>query len=387
MPPHKWDKTNIKKESDGIQYIVENVWIREVRGRDGKVTFHYYDEGYDVNKALCWQYFEAKTEQSVAQESDAPQVLVEERPFTPEELAALDRRRRQLLYAIASDDNLFLKVYHDEKYSQELRTQLYHMNIAIGTGEVAMVTAGIGFSFMAMAAAPAVGEFLFTKGIITDILIEEGIDRMSSAIGLPLAEILSFKDVKNLVKDGLDYLAEKGTKALPKLKGGKRPTDLDNTDKTVTDYTGKKDEKVLPEPNKTDAPELKGGKRPSELDNTDKTVTDVDEVKKRSEKRSQLYSADWANASLSTAIKKFAPDAVSFVTPKGKIIYRNDKTGIQVVYDKHSNYFRIEDTNLTGKRLHLDMNGEIPNNKIENGRIKGRNKAEYEQLTHFNNTD
>ena len=36
----------------------------------------------------------------------------------------------------------------------------------------------------------------------------------------------------------------------------------------------------------------------------------------------------------------------------GKEIYNNPKKGKQVVYDTDGNYFRIEDTTLTGKRVY-----------------------------------
>lgn len=43
------------------------------------------------------------------------------------------------------------------------------------------------------------------------------------------------------------------------------------------------------------------------------------------------------------------------------------KRGKQLVYDTDGNYFRIEDTTLTGKRVYTDINGnQIPNNKFVN---------------------
>lgn len=72
-------------------------------------------------------------------------------------------------------------------------------------------------------------------------------------------------------------------------------------------------------------------------------------------------------------------------TPIGKTIYRNNKTGIQVVYDSKGDYFRIEDTNKVGKRRRLDLNGNDMSNKIVNGKQVGRSKDEYESVTHFKN--
>ena len=89
-----------------------------------------------------------------------------------------------------------------------------------------------------------------------------------------------------------------------------------------------------------------------------------------------------------TTVDKIAPDSKPVKTSSGKEIYNNPKTGKQVVYDTDGNYFRIEDTTLTGKRVYTDNNGnQIPNNKFVNGKQIGISKSEYNQLTHFNNID
>lgn len=103
--------------------------------------------------------------------------------------------------------------------------------------------------------------------------------------------------------------------------------------------------------------------------------------------RAAQYSQSWENSSLTEAINKFAPNAKVSTTTKGKTIYKSSETGVQVVHDNNGNYFRIQDTNLSGKRSYLDMNGNIPNNKAVNGKIKGRSQGEYNQVTHFNNID
>ncbi len=104
--------------------------------------------------------------------------------------------------------------------------------------------------------------------------------------------------------------------------------------------------------------------------------------------RSQKYSNNWSDESLSKTVDKIAPDSKPVKTSSGKEIYNNPKTGKQVVYDTDGNYFRIEDTTLTGKRVYTDINGnQIPNNKFVNGKQIGISKSEYNQLTHFNNID
>ena len=93
--------------------------------------------------------------------------------------------------------------------------------------------------------------------------------------------------------------------------------------------------------------------------------------------RSQKYSDNWSNESLSKTVDNIAPDSKPVKTSSGKKIYNNSKTGKQVVYDTDGNYFRIEDTNLTGKRVYTDINGNpIPNNKIVNGKQIGISKSE-----------
>ena len=106
----------------------------------------------------------------------------------------------------------------------------------------------------------------------------------------------------------------------------------------------------------------------------------------RIERRAK-YGSNWQEGSLQEAIDKFAPRAKGVPNDSGKIIYRNHKTGIQVVYDKKGDYFRIENTNHVGKRRYLDLEGNTPNNKTIKGKISGRNKQEYKQVTHFKNTD
>jgi hypothetical protein len=264
LPPHKWDKSQITKTATDTSYIVENVWIREQVGADNKITYHYYQEGYDINKALCWQYFEPQTEQKVSIESDAPEIAVEERRYTPEELAAIKQRRRELMYVIASDEKLFFQFYLNENYSQEFRTELYHMKIAIGRGEVAMAVAGVGFSFMAIAAAPVLIEGAMAlpsvsasalrsiastgvnagKGIVRgmksakdmamaalkdmpkDMLKGTLIDKVGEAIGIPLGTLFDLRDAKELVRDFGKYLAKNPNPKLLTPDG--REIDLDS---------------------------------------------------------------------------------------------------------------------------------------------------------------
>ncbi len=102
--------------------------------------------------------------------------------------------------------------------------------------------------------------------------------------------------------------------------------------------------------------------------------------------RANKFSINWPKASLKDAVKKFSGDnPIITRTDKGKKIYTNRETGIQVVQDLNGNYFRIYDPKINGKRAYLDLNGEIPNNKVlDNGKLAGRSQGEYNQVTHFN---
>ncbi|TFD95039.1 hypothetical protein E2605_14570 [Dysgonomonas capnocytophagoides] len=103
--------------------------------------------------------------------------------------------------------------------------------------------------------------------------------------------------------------------------------------------------------------------------------------------RVRTYGSRWPSASLKEAIKRFAPNATGVKTTSGKMIYKNESTGIQIVHDEISNYFRIENTLLTGKARYLDMNGSRPTNSIIDGKTKGTPPSEYKRITHFNNID
>ncbi|QGX41523.1 FG-GAP-like repeat-containing protein [Permianibacter aggregans] len=109
-------------------------------------------------------------------------------------------------------------------------------------------------------------------------------------------------------------------------------------------------------------------------------------VTNKGAERAAAYGEGWASASLSDAVEQFAgKNPVISMTDKGKRIYANSETGIQVVEDVNGKYFRIFDPSIQGKRAYLDLSGNIPNNKIlENGKQMGRTQAEYNQVTHFN---
>ena len=103
--------------------------------------------------------------------------------------------------------------------------------------------------------------------------------------------------------------------------------------------------------------------------------------------RAAKYEKNWRTASLKDAINTFAPDVEPIITQKGKMIFYNEKTGISIVYDINGDYFRIEDTNRPRGRNYLDISGNDMNNEVVDGKIRGRNKEDYQRLTHFKNSD
>ena len=111
-------------------------------------------------------------------------------------------------------------------------------------------------------------------------------------------------------------------------------------------------------------------------------------ILKDGEEKADEYSKGWPTASLKNAISKFVGDnpVIEIKEEKGKRIYKNpEKTSIQIVEDTKGNYFRIEDVSKTYKRGFLDLEGNIPNNKIlDNGKQKGRTNDEYQKITHSN---
>ena len=100
--------------------------------------------------------------------------------------------------------------------------------------------------------------------------------------------------------------------------------------------------------------------------------------------RRARHGSGWPSGDLNKSVREHAGDNPNIsITNKGKRIYETPDTGVQVVEDMQGGYYRIYDPSLPGKRKYLDLSGDIPNNKLVDGRQVGRPQAEYNQVTHF----
>ena len=98
----------------------------------------------------------------------------------------------------------------------------------------------------------------------------------------------------------------------------------------------------------------------------------------------------WQKVSLKDTIKRLLPEAKqNSVNENGKIIFENNNSNIQVVYDLFGNYFRIQDKNIpmSNRSAYLDLNGKNTQNIKENGTYRGMTKKEFQAFTHYANID
>ena len=109
--------------------------------------------------------------------------------------------------------------------------------------------------------------------------------------------------------------------------------------------------------------------------------------------RTAQWGASQQGVSLNDTIMNIAgPNPQITYTASGKTLYLNTQTGLQVVYDNAGNYFRVEDTNVTGPLRYTDQFGNpIPNNvpliKTSGTTQMGLPSDIRNALTHFTNTD
>jgi hypothetical protein len=98
----------------------------------------------------------------------------------------------------------------------------------------------------------------------------------------------------------------------------------------------------------------------------------------------EAFRQSWPLASLDDAVAKLGPVDVSG-TDTGKVIFKSKATGVSVVFDPHSRYFRIEDPSLSGKRRYLDLDGNCPANIVDpqTGKLRGASQNDYMLRTHF----
>lgn len=123
------------------------------------------------------------------------------------------------------------------------------------------------------------------------------------------------------------------------------------------------------------------------LKNNKGSIPLFEDHSKRAEKV-EKFSPNWEVASLSEALKRFAPGNVQgIISVTGqKIEYHGDR--YKVLYDPVFDYFRIVDKTASGKNVFVMMDGTNPTNiKQPNGKYAGSGKSEYRRLTHYKNGD
>jgi hypothetical protein len=100
--------------------------------------------------------------------------------------------------------------------------------------------------------------------------------------------------------------------------------------------------------------------------------------------RAAEWAGNWRKADLEQAVEKFVGESTTISTTEtGKVLIRGAASDVQIVVDPRGGYFRIQKLSLTGRRVYLDMDGNVLLNRTVNGRTSGIPNAEYNELTHF----
>jgi len=97
------------------------------------------------------------------------------------------------------------------------------------------------------------------------------------------------------------------------------------------------------------------------------------------------FKSHWKSVNLNYFVNKFAAGTKGTLSRNGrKVFYTNKKDALQIVVDVKGLYCRLKDLNNHTRRPYLDINGNNASNyKDEKGKIKGRSKDDYQEVTHF----
>lgn len=110
---------------------------------------------------------------------------------------------------------------------------------------------------------------------------------------------------------------------------------------------------------------------------------ELSETLERAKERAKEYQANWESVDINDVVNKFAPGSTPYQNG-GKIVFENDDHTRAVVTDAAGSYLRIRDlTAKTAKAQYLTLDGKNGHNVTDNGKTRGRTKAEYQQATHF----
>ena len=112
-------------------------------------------------------------------------------------------------------------------------------------------------------------------------------------------------------------------------------------------------------------------------------------ARKTGDYRRMEFGANWEELSLNEILHKYARGAKKELSnDKTKIRYFSKDGRYEIKYDRKGDYFRIIDRNPVSKsRPCLDKFGSPVLNITEDGKMRSATQEEYEQLTHFKNSD
>ncbi len=99
--------------------------------------------------------------------------------------------------------------------------------------------------------------------------------------------------------------------------------------------------------------------------------------------RAARFHANWQPVNLNDFIDRFAPGSTA-QRSGSKIIFQTEGSNLQVVCDVAAGSCRLKDATIHSRRCYLDINGNVPGNKIlPCGKQTGRPMEEYNAMTHF----
>ncbi len=100
--------------------------------------------------------------------------------------------------------------------------------------------------------------------------------------------------------------------------------------------------------------------------------------------RAKKFKDNWLSVNINHVVDKFAQGSDPEFE-NGKIVFKSKDEKFAVIADVGGGYLRIQDISNKDKQpLYLNLDGTNGHNYVgEDGKIHGRNRAEYNKATHF----